>query len=307
MKTAIVTGANGFIGRRLILELLNNEYYVYGIGRKEASYAELYPHCNYSYIQLDLKEIYRLHEMLPNKDIESVFHMAWDGVSGSKACDEDIQLSNIKNTLSLIDYAYEAGVKTFVGAGSMYEPECIIEINSGKRLSNLVMAEKACKLSAHMMAKAKAGYYGMRFFWPYINTYGEYEDSNRLVDYIISSMIRGCSPAVSSGNQIYDFVHVNDVAYALRLIAEKGLDGKNYTIGSGKPGPLKDFLTTIENIVNSYMSSDIHISFGADKRTVTFLPEKMFDINDLCNDTGYTPKISFENGIKSTIESKIRG
>ena len=73
------------------------------------------------------------------------------------------------------------------------------------------------------MGKAKSGNVGIRFFWPLINTYGEGEKSTRLINTTIRKIVLGEEPALSNGNQYYDFVHVEDVAHALYLIAEKGV------------------------------------------------------------------------------------
>ena len=83
-----------------------------------------------------------------------------------------------------------------------------------------------------------------------INTYGEEEKSARLVNTIIRKVLHGESPDLSAGNQYYDFVHVSDVARALILIAEKGVDGTNYTIGSGDAKPLKEFLKIVGQVAN---------------------------------------------------------
>ena len=64
---------------------------------------------------------------------------------------------------------------------------------------------KATKTAAHWIGKAKCGTYGIRFFWPLINTYGEEERSARLVNTIIRKVLHGETPDLSAGNQYYDF------------------------------------------------------------------------------------------------------
>ena len=65
------------------------------------------------------------------------------------------------------------------------------------------------------------------------------------------------------GNQYYDFVHVSDVARALILIAEKGVDGTNYTIGSGDAKPLKEFLKIVGQVANDLHGGEpVELGFG---------------------------------------------
>ena len=137
------------------------------------------------------------------------------------------------------------------------------DIHSVKVISNLGYMYKATKTAAHWIGKAKCGTYGIRFFWPLINTYGEEERSARLVNTIIRKVLHGESPDLSAGNQYYDFVHVSDVARALILIAEKGVDGTNYTIGSGDAKPLKEFLKIVGQVANDLHGGEpVELGFG---------------------------------------------
>ena len=160
---------------------------------------------------------------------------------------------------------------------------------------------KSAKTSAHWMGKAKCGQYGIHFFWPLINTYGEEEKSARLVNTIIRKIFNNESPALSAGNQVYDFVHVIGVARALYLIADKGIDGTNYTIGSGKAKPLKEFLMVVGQVANRLNgNTNIPLGFGQITSNVIMLPKEIFDLEKLKSDTGFEPSIPFEEGIERT-------
>lgn len=151
---------------------------------------------------------------------------------------------------------------------------------------------KATKTAAHWIGKAKCGTYGIRFFWPLINTYGEEERSARLVNTIIRKVLHGESPDLSAGNQYYDFVHVSDVARALILIAEKGVDGTNYTIGSGDAKPLKEFLKIVGQVANDLHDGEpVELGFGKITSNVISLPITTFDVTKLYKDTGFKPLV----------------
>ena len=160
---------------------------------------------------------------------------------------------------------------------------------------------KATKTAAHWIGKAKCGTYGIRFFWPLINTYGEEERSARLVNTIIRKVLHGEIPDLSAGNQYYDFVHVSDVARALILIAEKGVDGTNYTIGSGDAKPLKEFLKIVGQVANDLHGGEpVELGFGKITSNVISLPITTFDVTKLYKDTGFKPLIPFREGIERT-------
>lgn len=299
MKKAIVTGSTGFIGRFVVRELVKQGVLVYAMVWPDASHANVLPEGVKPFI-CSLSGIRELPRIIEDRDIDAVFHIAWQGVSDSDARCQEVQIQNLVSTLDLIDAMREMGIGTIIGCGSLHEVEALVEMDQDKTVNNLVLYYKAAKTAAHWMGKAKAGSYGIRFFWPLINTYGEEERSARLANTIIRKIYKGVSPDLSAGEQFYDFVHVSDVAHALYLIAEKGVDGTNYTIGSGEAKKLKEFLKVVGKVANEINGSDIPLGFGKITSNVISLPIETFDVTKLKRDTGFEPKVSFEEGIRRT-------
>lgn len=301
MKKVIVTGATGFIGKFLVRELIKKNVEVLAIVREKSKNISVLNNLPIKLVECNIADLKELPQLIPDRDIDTVFHIAWQGISDIDARNQDIQMQNLQSTLDLIDAMNEMKIGTFVGCGSLHEAESLVEMAEDKVISNLGYMYKSAKISAHWMGKAKAGNYGIRFFWPLINTYGEEEKSDRLVNTIIRKILKGQSPDLSAGNQFYDFVHVSDVANALYLIAEKGINGRNYTIGSGDAKPLKEFLAIVGQVANKLNgNSDIKLGFGKITSNVVCLPKETFDITKLVEDTGFRPKISFEEGIERT-------
>lgn len=299
MKKVIVTGATGFIGKFLVRELLSQNVEVLAIIRPDSKNIQNIPE-QVRTIECDIRNYIELPNRIIDRDIDAVFHIAWQGVSDANARNQEVQLQNLVSTLDLIDSMKEMQIGTFVGCGSMHEAEALVEMAQDKVVNNLGFFYKSAKTSAHWMGKAKAGSYGIRFFWPLINTYGEEEHSARLVNTIIRKIYNNESPDLSAGEQYYDFVHVSDVAHALYLIAEKGIDGTNYTIGSGEAKKLKEFLKVVGNVANEINGSDIPLGFGKITSNVISLPIETFDVYKLNQDTGFTVSIPFEDGIRRT-------
>lgn len=300
MHKALVTGATGFIGRFLVRELINQDVEVIAVVREGSKSISSLSNINVRVVECDITNYRSLANKVMDRDIDAVFHIAWQGISDMDARNQDVQLQNLKSTLELIDICHEMGVKTFVGCGSMHEVEGLVEMSEDKVVSNLGFMYKSAKTSAHWMGKAKCGNYGIRFFWPLINTYGEEEKSARLINTIIRKVFEGEVPSLSAGNQYYDFVHVSDVARALYLIAEKGVDGTNYTIGSGEAKPLKEFLEVVGNVANEINDSNIPLGFGQITSNVISLPAEIFDVTKLKEDTGFEISVPFEEGVRRT-------
>lgn len=301
MKKAIVTGATGFIGKFLVRELVKQNIEVIAVVRKGTKNINTINTLPVKIVECNIADYCMLPDIIADKDIDTVFHIAWQGVSDQDARNETIQMRNLQSTLDLIDAMHAMEIGCFIGCGSMHEAESLVEMREDKVISNLGYMYKAAKTAAHWMGKAKCGAYGIRFFWPLINTYGEEEKSARLVNTIIRKVLHGESPDLSAGNQYYDFVHISDVSRALILIAEKGVDGTNYTIGSGDAKPLKEFLKIVGQIANDLRGGDpVELGFGKITSNVIFLPISTFDVTKLYEDTGFKTLVSFKEGIERT-------
>lgn len=301
MQKVIVTGATGFVGHWLIKELLSHGIEIIAVVRENTPNINKIKDKNVKIVPCNLDKIKKLPTLIADRDIDTVFHLGWQGVSDEDIKNEDVQISNIKATLDLIHIMPEMGCNTFVGAGSLHEIESYYDMQEDKVITNLGYMYKAAKISAHWMGKALAGSMGIRFFWPIIsNTYGIGENSGRLINTIIRKIFRGECPALSAGEQNYDFVYISDVAKAFYLIGEKGVDGTNYFIGSGQVKPLKKYLEIVGEIANQENHSSVELGFGQIKSNVVYLPEEIFSIESLCRDTGYTANVAFEEGILQT-------
>lgn len=303
MKKAIVTGATGFIGKFLVKELLNQHIEVIAVVRQNSKNIKKIDSLPVRVIECNIADYNQIPDLIVDRDIDALFHIAWQGVSDQDARNESIQMQNLTSTLNLIDAMHLMRIGTFVGCGSMHEAEALVEMAEDKTITNLGYMYKATKTAAHWIGKAKAGTYGIRFFWPLINTYGEEERSARLVNTVIRKILRGESPDLTAGNQFYDFVHVSDVARALILIAEKGIDGTNYTIGSNDAKPLKEFLKIVGDVANGLHDGEpVELGFGKITSNVISLPITTFDVTKLYRDTGFKPLVSFEEGIARTAQ-----
>lgn len=301
MKKVVVTGATGFIGNYVVKELCAHGTEVIAVVRKDRIDTENLSGDKIRIVHCNLDEIRQLETLIPDRDIDVVYHFGWQGVSDEDAQDANVQLSNIKATLDLIEMLPQIGCHTFIGAGSIHELEAHYGMEENKIVTNLRYMYKTAKVAAHWMGKTLAGSLNIRFFWPIIsNAYGVGEKSGRLINTIIRSVFSGRSPDLTAGNQYYDFIYVSDVAKAFYLIGEKGIPGTNYYIGSGKPKPLREYLETVGRIANTVNGSAIELGFGRIKSDIVYLPKEVFDVETLCRDTGFTIEIPFETGIQKT-------
>lgn len=298
MKKAIVTGATGMIGINLIKYLLNKNVQVTAIVRPNSARENiLLNQPNLKVIECDLSNIENANIEKDNYDV--MYHLAWMGTTGEARNDVNMQLKNIEYTLNTIKLAKKIGCKRIIGAGSQAEYGRV----EGRLTENTnVKPETAygvAKLCAGNMGKILAENLGIEFIWTRIlSIYGEYDGNGTMVMSSIIKMLNNEEPEYTKAEQIWDYLYVGDVAKAMYLIGEKGKVGEIYCIGSGKVKKLYEYINIIKNQINPKLK----IKFGAipySKNQVMYL---CADISKLEEDTGFKPEISFEEGIKRTIE-----
>jgi len=293
MKTAIVSGANGFVGNAVIKELLSNHYSVQGLFHNDVSRLENHPRLKL--VKYSADKVNLLNNKLESSDI--FYHFAWRGISGPERYDYNIQLQNIKQTIEILKMAKKIGCRRFVCAGSIVEYEALAAAHVNGNRPGTEYVYGAGKLAAHMMCKYVASEIGIDLLWGVItNTYGPGEISKRLVNTTLRKLINGEIPKFTSATQNYDFVYIDDVARAFRLIGERGVPFSEYIIGSSNPGQLKTFLSEMNHAV----SPNIHFEYGDISFTGVGLPIEIFDCSKTEVDTGFKADVPFGEGVLRT-------
>ena len=118
----------------------------------------------------------------------------------------------------------------------------------------------------------------------------------------INKLKKGEVPQFTKGEQMWDYLYSGDAAEAFRLTGEKGVDGRVYILGSGHAQPLAEYIRMIRDIV----APNAEIRLGAIPYSEKQVMHSEADISSLHDDLGWTPKISFSEGINMTLNT-IRG
>ncbi|WP_027205253.1 NAD-dependent epimerase/dehydratase family protein [Butyrivibrio fibrisolvens] len=297
MKKALVTGANGFVGAAVCKQLALKNYEVIAVIRNQASdISRLAGIPDIRMVYCDLSDIKNLHHVIADRDVDYTYHFAWTGSSGSLRSNYHVQTDCVKYTCDVVKACSEIGCKRFIFAGSIMEYEIQNAVkNEGKLSANTVYS--SAKLAADNMARAISNDLGVEYICGIIsNIYGPGEKSPRLVNSTIRKLLKGEHCKFSSGEQLYDFIYIDDAARAFTVIGEKGTNNRSYYIGTN-PRKLKEYLQMIKDVINP----DILLGFGELPDPITTLSYSEFDVCALENEFDFDSNISFKEGIEATV------
>ncbi len=296
MRNVIVTGAGGFVGKRLVSELLLKGYDVYALVNVDKEYPEwkndkkihLIPYSHNGIESIDV----------PQTEYEWLINLAWSGVAGDDRADFDTQFNNVKVCADYLRFFSDKGIKRFctVSSISEYESDYVL-LKDGEKVYPKNMYG-AAKRAAHLMTKVLANEIGVEYINVYLaNLYGENGYNNVILHDTIIKLLKGVETKFSSGEQKYDFMHVHDAVEGLILIADKGVNNHSYYLGSSEPRKLKDYLFVIGDLISD--RNDIHLGH-ADVASIS-LPDECFS-NEKVREMGFREKYSFEEGIVGVID-----
>lgn len=298
MKSAIITGASGAIGTALVKYLTENKIKTLVLCRKSSNLSNL-PKSDY--LKIDYCDLTGLDDYNSSEKYDAFFHLAWNGTYGDARNNEAEQFKNVDYSLSAVRLAKRLGCSAFVGVGSQAEYG---RVENGVKLSpstptNPITFYGKAKLEACKKAGELCNQLGIKFNWcRVLSIYGIGDKSYTLVSSTILKMMSGEVCDFTPCDQMWDYLYNDDLAYGLYLIAEKGVDKKVYTIGTGIPRPLKAYITDIYNTVGN---DNAKCNFGAMDYFENQVMYLCADISELQADTGFEVKTSFIQGVNETV------
>ncbi|AHV96397.1 NAD-dependent epimerase/dehydratase family protein [Paenibacillus sabinae] len=303
MKKAIVTGATGFIGSYLVKELINNGYKVLAIIRPNSNNRyRLENLSDVKILECDLSDLKNAGKNI-NENYDYFFHLGWEGVYGENQSNYIVQLRNTEYALDAMELANKTNCTRFIGAGSIQEKECLVEMQKSQEVTNQGNAYKTAKLASHFYCKLKANKAKIDFFWPLLtNTYGVGETSSRLINSVIQKLINGEEPTLTKGEHLYNFIYITDAVRAYRIIAERGISYNDYIIGSERVIPLKEYLEELKDVVNPNLT----LGFGKHIYNGVYMTKQDLYNKNLYTDTGYKTNVPFKVGVKMTADWQRR-
>jgi nucleoside-diphosphate-sugar epimerase len=299
LNKVVITGSTGVIGLSLIKLLLKKNIDILVISRPNSKKIKDIPKSEkIKIIESDLSNLSSLSSKVHDK-YDTFFHLGWIGTSKEQRIDSTIQELNIKYTLDAVNLANDLGCSIFVGTGSQAEYGIVNQKLFDNTPINPTMAYGIAKYAAGKLSKILCDKLNIKHVWARVlSIYGPGDNDQTLVMSCIKSLLKNEKFSTTKGEQLWDYLYSDDCANAFLSIAEKGKHGNTYCISSGEVKYIKEYI----EIIKSNFPSSKPIGFGDLEYSENQIMYLQGDISKLNEHTGFKPEISFETGIKKTIQ-----
>lgn len=325
MKNIVVTGGAGFIGSNFIKYIINKNENVNIINVDKLTYAgnlenlkEVEKNPRYIFKKVDICDSNAIEKIMVEYEIDTIINFAAEShVDRSIKDPSQFINTNIKGTQILLDAAkttwlvsedtYREGTKYIqVSTDEVYgsldlEDECFNE-NTPLNPHSPYSASKA---SADMLVKAYYDTYKLPIcITRCSNNYGPYQFPEKFIPLVINNCLKHKKiPIYGDGNNIRDWLFVEDHCAAIYKVLEKGHLGEVYNIGGHNEKTNIHIVKTIIKYLNENVDKNITedlISFVKDRKG----HDRRYGINPekISKELGWLPETKFEDGIIYTID-----
>lgn len=314
--TVLVTGATGFVGSHVVRKLVASGADVAIIVRPDSSRRRIEDVIDEVHVlEGDIADGEATARLVVSSKPEACIHAAWYAEPG-KYLASPRNLDSLRSSLELLETLAAAGCRHMVGVGSCFEyrMENTSPIpafgrtspQAGKSLGTPLKEDSpigpftlyaAAKLAFSLVATQRAPQLGMGFAWARLfYLYGPYEDERRLVPAAIKALSEGREFPATSGEQVRDYIHIDDVASALCAVSERKLGGV-FNVSSCEPVTIARLMRTLGEL----LGRPELIRLGA-------LPPRDWDPAYICGDNqklrteaDWSPRYSLRDGLAQTI------
>jgi len=305
----LITGGAGFIGSNFVRYMVN-KYPNYNIVNLDLlTYAgnlenlkDIENAPNYKFVRGDIADREFINGLFQEEKFDYVLNFAAESHVDRSITDPGIFVqTNIQGTLALLDAAKTLGVKKYLqvstdevygtlGETGYFTEETPLAANS---------PYSASKAGADLLVRAYNETFGLPVnITRCSNNYGPFHFPEKLIPLMIINALNDKElPVYGDGLNVRDWLHVEDHCQAIDLVLHNGRDGEVYNVGGNNERTNIEIVKTILKALDKPESLIKYVKDrpGHDRRYA-------IDATKLRTELGWTPKYTFETGIKQTIQ-----
>jgi dTDP-glucose 4,6-dehydratase len=321
-RNILITGGAGFIGSHVV-RLFVNKYPQYTIiNLDKLTYAgnlenlrDVENQPNYIFQKGDILDQEQLADIFRTHDISGVIHLAAEShVDRSLNNPAEFAYTNVVGTINLLSAARAAWKDDFSGK-KFYHISTDEVYGSVKDGSFFTESSPIDPHSPYSASKASSDHFVHAFNNSYglptvisrcSNNYGPFHFPEKLIPLMINNIITGKPlPVYGKGENVRDWLFVEDHAMAIDLIFHKGKPGEVYNIGGNNEWKNIDLIHLLCRIMDDKLARPE----GESARLITFVKDRpghdlryAIDATKIRKELGWSPSITFEKGLEKTVD-----
>ena len=322
MHTILITGGAGFIGSHLT-RLFVTKYPEYKIVNLDAlTYAgnlenltDIENAANYTFIKGNITDLDMLRELFNEHQFTGVLHCAAESHVDRSITDPlAFVTTNVMGTATLLQAAKEHWKDNM--DGKVFYQISTDEVYGSLGDTGFFTEETAYDpRSPYSASKASSDHFVRAFYHTYklpikisncSNNYGPYHFPEKLIPLCIHNIINNKPlPIYGKGENVRDWLYVEDHARAIDVIFHKGKIGETYNIGGHNEWTNIDLV----KVICKQMDEKLGREAGESEKLITYVTDRAghdlryaIDASKLKNELGWVPSLQFEGGISKTID-----
>lgn len=325
MKKILITGGAGFIASALIRNFIKTtDYQIMNLDKltyagNVESLAEIADSGNYQFTQGDICDYDLVTSLFADFQPDAIMHLAAEShVDRSIDGPAEFIETNIVGTYNLLNCAknYRQALSEEKQAAFRFQHISTDEVYGSLGDSGLFEENTPYDpRSPYSASKAASDHLVMAWFHTFglpvlmtncSNNYGPYHFPEKLIPLVILNALDGKElPIYGKGDNIRDWLYVDDHAKALALVLDKGIPGETYNVGGNNERTNLEVVETICNILDDLLPKDA----GAYRDQIIFVKDRpghdkryAIDATKLKTKLGWEPEENFDTGIRRTIQ-----
>ncbi len=323
MRSILITGGAGFIGSHLVRHFVR-KYPDYTIVNYDAlTYAgsldnvsDVSDEPNYVFVHGDICDAVLLKSIFERYNIDGVIHLAAEShVDRSIADPSEFARTNVMGTLTLLQTARAFWKGNWTG--KRFHHVSTDEVYGALTLDGVSFTEENRyePHSPYSASKAASDHFVRSFYDTYglpititncSNNYGTHQYPEKLIPLFVKNIINHKPlPVYGSGENVRDWLYVEDHCEALDLVFHRGKVGETYNIGGGTELSNIELVRMLVDTTDNLLGN----TKGTSESLITFVTDRAghdlrysIDSSKLRNELGWQPQMSFEEGVKFTIQ-----